>query len=417
VVKEFVNPNLHVVLVHYPIALLFAGVLVELFSFLGWRRGGFRAAGRWMILLGTLTAVPTALSGLYAISDVARMGLDQATASGTWKEVTAASPLVHVDGGEAWEHMTDHGWQQAFATGILLLAVLVWLSCSDIWRRKLHVPILVLVLVGAGATAWGAWNAGEGVYRHGVGVFREFEGEAPTSPPSLAATKAATVPSTASAAKLPAASEQREVKKSWEYFAPPMQLHVIMAGFTISMAVVALGLAIRGATTHGRPVQNMDDLAAALSPIAANDPYIRDEERSSLREQTPVPEYHTLPSARFWLLAMLLGIITALGGAYLLAGPHGAGTWNLQTLWDQVRNSDQNPGGPLHLTRRLAHVISGSSIVVLSLLLAFFARFAPRARFIFFFLGLLLLAVVAAQVWLGTLLMWDTNSGPINAFN
>ena len=45
-VKQFVNPNLHVVLLHYPIGLLFAGLLIELFSFLGWRRGGFRAAGR-----------------------------------------------------------------------------------------------------------------------------------------------------------------------------------------------------------------------------------------------------------------------------------------------------------------------------------------------------------------------------------
>ena len=69
------------------------------------------------------------------------------------------------------------------------------------------------------------------------------------------------------------------------------------------------------------------------------------------------------------------------------------------------------------ITRRLAHVAAGSSIVVLTLLLAFFGRVAPRARFLFLFLGLLLLAAVAAQVWLGTLLMWDTNSGHINAFN
>ena len=45
--KEFVNPNLHVVLIHYPIALLFAGLLIEVFSFLGWGEAAFgrRAVG------------------------------------------------------------------------------------------------------------------------------------------------------------------------------------------------------------------------------------------------------------------------------------------------------------------------------------------------------------------------------------
>ena len=100
-VKEFVNPNLHVVLVHYPIGLLFAGVLIEAFSFLGWRRGGFRAAGRWMILLGALTGVPTALAGAYALVDVARQNLPADVASAQWKELAAASPLVQDK--EAWD--------------------------------------------------------------------------------------------------------------------------------------------------------------------------------------------------------------------------------------------------------------------------------------------------------------------------
>jgi uncharacterized membrane protein len=61
---ELVNPNLHVVLVHFPIALLVIGTLIELFSFLGWRTSGFRIAGRWMIGLGALLAIPTSLSGI-----------------------------------------------------------------------------------------------------------------------------------------------------------------------------------------------------------------------------------------------------------------------------------------------------------------------------------------------------------------
>ena len=69
--KELVNPNLHVVLVHFPLALLLAGLAIEVFSFM-YRRSSFRAAGRCMILLGALASVPTALSGAYAFADVAR---------------------------------------------------------------------------------------------------------------------------------------------------------------------------------------------------------------------------------------------------------------------------------------------------------------------------------------------------------
>lgn len=50
--EQFISPNWHVILIHYPLGLLAVGILIEFFSFLGWRRSGFRTAGRWMILLG-----------------------------------------------------------------------------------------------------------------------------------------------------------------------------------------------------------------------------------------------------------------------------------------------------------------------------------------------------------------------------
>jgi uncharacterized membrane protein len=70
------------------LALLIAGTLIELFSFL-WRRHGFRAAGRWMILLGALSGIPTALSGIYALYDVANPSQNQVK----WHEVTAQNSL------------------------------------------------------------------------------------------------------------------------------------------------------------------------------------------------------------------------------------------------------------------------------------------------------------------------------------
>src|SRR4051794_16900043 len=120
---EFVSPNLHVVLVHSPLALLVAGILIELFSFLGWRRGGFRSAGRWMLLLGALTMAPTALSGLYALHDVVvDRPPDLGAANDSWNTSFAASHLSK--DAEAWEHMTDHAWLEGFASaGVLLVVV------------------------------------------------------------------------------------------------------------------------------------------------------------------------------------------------------------------------------------------------------------------------------------------------------
>ena len=67
---ELIQPNLHIAIVHFPIALLVVGVLLETFSFLGWRRSTLRVAARWMILLGAVLSAPTATSGIYALSDV-----------------------------------------------------------------------------------------------------------------------------------------------------------------------------------------------------------------------------------------------------------------------------------------------------------------------------------------------------------
>jgi uncharacterized membrane protein len=167
---EFINPNLHVVLVHYPIGLLVLGMLIECFAWLGWRRSGFRAAGRWMIFLGVLSGIPTAFAGLYALADVARMGLAPDEAAGSWADVLAASPLVRADGGHAWEMATRHAWINAFTTAVLTFVVVLWVGSSDAWRRRLYWPTLLVLLAGLGGVATGAWYGGEMVYRHGVGV-------------------------------------------------------------------------------------------------------------------------------------------------------------------------------------------------------------------------------------------------------
>jgi hypothetical protein len=49
--------------------------------------------------------------------------------------------------------------------------------------------------------------------------------------------------------------------------------------------------------------------------------------------------------------------------------------------------------------------------------LAILARFAPRRRWLISIFTLLLALAVAAQVWLGILLLLDKSTGLINHFN
>jgi hypothetical protein len=116
-------------------------------------------------------------------------------------------------------------------------------------------------------------------------------------------------------------------------------------------------------------------------------------------------------------------VITAIFGLWVLARAADYNIFDYRGLWQQVRNPDQLNGSgggieeSMKLTRLLAHVIAGSGIIVLTLLLSIFTRIAPRKKFFVLILGLLLLATIAAQVWLGTLLLFDTNSGSIRTWN
>jgi len=83
-----------------------------------------------------------------------------------------------------------------------------------------------------------------------------------------------------------------------------------------------------------------------------------------------------------------------------------------KVLWEQIKPSDG-----AKVNRALGHVVMGSTIVVLPLILAALARFAPRWRVFFTFFTLILILAVSAQIWLGVLLLLDTSQGPINKFN
>jgi len=229
-----ISPNLHAILIHYPLGLIIVGVLIELFSFL-WRRSGFRAAGRWMILIGVASAIPAVTSGMYALYDV--MGDQMAT---TRKDMIAAAPLND----HQWHLIRDHIKLNAVATGVMAIAVVFWIGSSDRWRHRLHWPILLVLIFGVGSMIAGAWHGGEMVYSQGVAVrvtepsmsnpAQNKEGEHSHGQENQPKTQLGKI--------------LHSIKTPVERVADMVDVHVISAGWTVALALLTLGLSMRAAS-------------------------------------------------------------------------------------------------------------------------------------------------------------------------
>jgi uncharacterized membrane protein len=385
-VQRLVIPNYHVILIHYPLALLGLGLLIEIFSFL-WRRSSFRVAGRWMIFLGALAMVPAATSGIYALFDIAGHGQDQ---TDSWQDLKEGSGFSAHD----WSLARDHVLLNSAATGLALVAVVAWVGASDRWRRGLYVPALLALIAAMALMTDGAWHGGEMVFRKGFGV----EGNKG-------------VLQTASAPDNASLREKIDVRTS------PRQLHLIMAGIVFALAAGALAMSIRRSVTdfhpwipsarfqeeRRAPVGSLSDPEASLRPVsllsALND---------TSNVKVPPPSVY---AARFWLLAAVMAILTILGGLYIggfLIWPGGLDVPALKTAIVDINTHSQRRMG--------AHIVFGSSILALTVILAILARWGPRARFMLGVCAMVLIAVMAAQVWMGILLLYDGDTGPLSRF-
>jgi uncharacterized membrane protein len=395
--KQFINPNLHVVLVHFPLALLVFGTLIEFFAPLFWRRSAFRAGGRWMILLGALMAVPTATSGLYALYDV---NLTPQTSPEqrpdiTWGEIRAGSPITP----EAWHMLSDHAWLAAIGSAIVLLTVVVWLGSSDSMRSWLHLAFLVLLIGGVGTMLSAAWHGGEMVYRQGVGVGR-------VQPPAQG-----------DEGKPPLANQIA-------YYVPPLQTHVLLAGTALALALVSIGLTLRSgaqARVTVEPTPELADIGAALNPnlrqrmpLAAGGAVGMTGTMAGAAGYDPAAmqvRVQRQPVARFWLLAALVAITAGLTGWWTLADR--SNTWSPPDLFRQVMEPAQQD----HNFRRAAHGVATGAIVLLLLSLALVSRLAVGRRIVLALFSTLLMAFFAAQLWFGSLLMFDSYQGKLERFN
>lgn len=135
---------LHPIFVHFSAAFLVSGGGFEAYGILR-RREGIASFGSMLVLLGTLSLVPTVVTGFLAQNSI--------------EVPPGAEPLL------AWHE----------GTGLSVLAVFL---SSQLWKgwfrgrippgqRFLYATLLIL---GAALVGYGALLGGEMVYAHGVGV-------------------------------------------------------------------------------------------------------------------------------------------------------------------------------------------------------------------------------------------------------
>lgn len=393
--EELITPNWHVVLLHYPLGLLAMGVFIELLS-LFWRASTVRLAGRWMILIGALACIPTTTLGLYAFRDV--VSSSRVTEDSTWKQVVAASPWTP----EQWDHMVTHLWFAVAGTGLAVFASVVWLACSDAGRRRFYFPALLLLVLALGCLNVGAWFSGEGVYRHGVGVATDARQTHVDTALSATAPAGETIDRVETTR---AAEPGHRLPRTVEGYIPPLQLHVLLAGMTVAIALGAMGATIRRwmlLRPHVVPVVP----AGALVEIPEH------RLRPDLVGHTPdvrpvVVAMPTIYPARVWFWGFVFGLGTIAAGLWMTHD------WELNVIREPLRNEFAWDS----LQRLFTHVCLGVGIVLFLLLSAFFTRVAPRHRGFVVLLMLLLLGVITVQVWVGVLLLFDSPNGGLLRFN
>ena len=365
-----IQPNWHIAVVHFPIGLIVIGTLVELFSFLGWRGSGFRRAGRWMLLIGAVTSVPTTFTGLYALSDLLPPG--------------GLAELAQTNARLA-EEMRLHVWTQSIATAAAVFLVVLWIALSDLWRDRLNLLFKLGLLGVSGLILFGAHLGGDSVYQHALAVD-------PKRPPST----------------LPAVKQLADVQ-TWEDLFPVLQNHVTLAGLAMAMAAVTLGIAIRMAHTGYAPTLQTDHaerIAAAFGATDALDTPAGTIETIRVSRNTTPPVWAT----KFWLLSALLLMGTSALGVWTIA-EHGS--WDFNNLWNTI--SQPEGDGP-RVTRLLAHAVVGTVLIVDSLILAILARFAPRSTIALLVFSVPLVLAMSAQVWLGVILLFTGRGGAVTHF-
>jgi uncharacterized membrane protein len=145
-------PNLHPLVVHFPIALLFTAVGLDV---VGWALGCNRS----------LRSVATALYVLGTLAIVAAYFTGRAAAETVW-----LPGMAHAAVKEHWDWAFRTVWFFTILTAVRL--VLLWRVRADP-RPALIVLLTVVGLLGVVLLGETGDRGGRLVYRHGVGVARQ----------------------------------------------------------------------------------------------------------------------------------------------------------------------------------------------------------------------------------------------------
>ncbi|HTW93143.1 MAG TPA: hypothetical protein VMD30_00010 [Tepidisphaeraceae bacterium] len=396
---RLINPNYHVILVHFPLALLSLGLLIEIFSFL-WRGSSARVAGRWMILLGALLTIPAVTSGMYAKANVLQ---NMNGGSGNWVDVRSGAGLS----AEQWKLLNGHVLWESIACIIAVVAVILWMGGTDRWRRKFYFPALLLLILAMAIMTVGSYNAGEMIYSTQFATMGEKD---------------------AASQYLDLHQQLADAKKSGniidqhtlylDYYVDPLQVHVIIAGFLFAMAAGALGMSLRKVALAEEESRTQIAALKAAPPVpagAAAPSGLPPSQQASIRQamlnSAPSPAPPRPAASRFWLVVALLALLALASGWFQIEYDHSDYNFlNFTAIFkDQILPIARN-----HF-RMIAHLCFGGSLLILALALAAVSR--TRSRTAVWLLGLLMIAAVAAQIWVGILMLYDTDTGPITHFN
>ena len=221
-IGTLVQPNLHAALQHYPLALIIVGVLLEILCVLFWRKSSLRTAGRWMLVIGVLAAVPVITTGLYAMRQTVNPGAPQGE---LWEAISSTSTWS----ASQWETLTRHLTYTASGALLLLVGIVVWIGATDNARRQMYLLGIVVLIAGAILVGMGAHSGSTLVYQYGTGVQMQPIAESVPSGELIAPSPAAPAPI------LPEVQQRIS----------PLELHVFIGGCAIALLAAAIGLSIR----------------------------------------------------------------------------------------------------------------------------------------------------------------------------
>ena len=378
--KHLISPNIHVIMVHFPLGIFIFGLFLEVFGFL-WRRSTARVAARWMILFGALMSVPAAFSGIDALKDVYDHSAEDLS-------------------DQARTLLQSHLLWASLGAGLAAVGVVIGLALSEAQRNRaiVRLPLLIVLLAAASMMGFGSHFGGEGVYLQSVAV-------------KLAGKKA----------------------KGFEYYAPARSTHILMSGFAVAVGLGSLGMSLRVLSAHRvrrNDVEAERDLEALESgqttiyaPPAPPRRVTDDVSVARTLNADVVVEPRPIPSSRFWLLTSVLALVAFGLGVWLMMHETGFLDEHKPTpgaitnaLWETATATSHEEGKGVSQNRRLFHILFGATLVILPLILAGGVRWMAGSRFIVGILCLLLVAVVAAQIWTGVLLTHDAPAGPLLHF-